>query len=125
MLFDIGSLEILTFVVVAVVVLGPEKLPKAISETSALLRKIRSFSDSARNEIRHELGPELADLHLHDLHPRALAQKALTSAGDEMGVREITASLSLDQPADDEEHSPRRGSSEWPAWSRPSRPPTP
>lgn len=46
----------LTIVVLAIVVLGPEKLPKAISETSAFLRKVRSLSDRAQAEIRNELG---------------------------------------------------------------------
>ncbi|AVH60790.1 MULTISPECIES: Sec-independent protein translocase TatB [Streptomyces] len=110
MFFDMGPLEILTLFVIAIVVLGPEKLPKAISETSALIRKVRSFSDSAQNEIRQELGPEFSDLHLRDLHPRALAEKALSRAEDETGLHEITASLSLNEPADDDDGDrPERG----------------
>ncbi|MER5689363.1 Sec-independent protein translocase TatB [Streptomyces sp. NPDC002205] len=108
MFSDIGPLEILTLLVIAIVVLGPDKLPKAISETSALIRKIRSFSDSAQADLRQELGPEFANLHLRDLHPRALAEKALSRAEDETGLREITASLSLDEPADDGDHHPER-----------------
>ncbi|MFF3689517.1 Sec-independent protein translocase protein TatB [Streptomyces sp. NPDC002187] len=97
MFFDIGLLEMLAIFVIAVVVLGPEKLPKAISQTSALIRKVRSFSDSARDEIRRELGPELADLQLHDLHPHALAQKALTGAENEL-VPHATTSAKPDSP---------------------------
>lgn len=101
MFFDIGPLEIITLFVIAVLVLGPDKLPKAISQTSALLRKVRSLSDSAQNEIRKELGPEFSDLPLRDLHPRALAENTLVRAEDETGLREITASLSLGEPAGD------------------------
>ncbi|WP_351236111.1 Sec-independent protein translocase TatB [Streptomyces sp. NPDC002133] len=109
MFFDTGPLEILTLFVIAIVVLGPEKLPKAISETTALIRKVRALSDSAQADIRQELGPEFADLHLRDLHPRALAEKTLAKAEDETGLREITQSLNLNQPAnnDDADHPER------------------
>ncbi|WP_328727394.1 Sec-independent protein translocase protein TatB [Streptomyces sp. NBC_00259] len=107
MFFDIGPLEILTIFVIAIVVLGPDKLPKAISETSALLRKVRSFSDSAQNEIRQELGPEFSDLQPGDFHPRALAQQALSRAEDEADLREITQSPSLNGQADEGDSRPR------------------
>ncbi|WP_374771827.1 twin-arginine translocase TatA/TatE family subunit [Streptomyces sp. NBC_01310] len=100
MFFDIGPLELLTILVIAVVVLGPDKLPKAISQTSALLRKFRAFSESAQADLRHELGPDFADLRLHDLHPQALAKRAVTGIEDETGLRAtMTASLGLDEPA--------------------------
>ncbi|AVH57902.1 MULTISPECIES: hypothetical protein [Streptomyces] len=107
MFFDMGPLEVLTILVIAIVVLGPEKLPKAISETSALVRKIRAFSDSAQADIRRELGPEYSDLQLGDLHPRALARQALSRAEDETGLREITESLSLNGQADEGDSRPR------------------
>ncbi|MFJ7949128.1 twin-arginine translocase TatA/TatE family subunit [Streptomyces sp. NPDC096354] len=108
MFSDIGPLEILTILVIAIVVLGPDKLPKAISEVSALIRKFRAFSDSAQADLRQELGPEFSDLHLSDLHPRALAEKALSRAENETGLREITASLSLGEPTDGGDHHPER-----------------
>ncbi|MGW3248851.1 Sec-independent protein translocase subunit TatB [Streptomyces sp. NPDC001070] len=108
MFFDIGPLEMLTLLVIAVVVLGPDRLPKAISQTAAVIRKVRSFSDSAQADIRRELGPDFADLHLRDLHPRALAEKALSTAEDETGLREITTSLGLNRPTGEGDR-PERG----------------
>ncbi|MFD3437146.1 Sec-independent protein translocase TatB [Streptomyces sp. NPDC058685] len=101
MFFDIGPLELLTTFVIAVVALGPDKLPKAISDASALIRKFRALSNSARNEIRQELGPDFADLQLRDLHPRALAHSALITAEDETGPRELTASPAHDESVGD------------------------
>ncbi|MFD7232807.1 Sec-independent protein translocase protein TatB [Streptomyces sp. NPDC059881] len=98
MLFDIGPLELLTIIVIAIVVLGPDKLPKAISDAAALIRKFRAFSDSAQNEIRQELGPDFADLQLRDLHPRTLAHRALTGVESELGLQE-TQSLSPQETA--------------------------
>ncbi|MFE7794296.1 Sec-independent protein translocase TatB [Streptomyces sp. NPDC057460] len=102
MFFDMGPLEMLAIFVIAVVVLGPEKLPKAISDVSALIRKFRAFSESAQAGIRTELGPEFSDLRLSDLHPRSLAEKALSKAEEEAGLREFAAAFSAEEPADDE-----------------------
>ncbi|MFE6129061.1 Sec-independent protein translocase subunit TatB [Streptomyces sp. NPDC056437] len=104
MFFDIGPLELLTLFVIAVVVLGPDKLPKAISDASALLRKFRAFSDSTQNEIRQQLGPDYTDLQLRDLHPRALAHSALIAAEDETIPRELTTSPIHDEAAGNGDH---------------------
>ncbi|WP_326601065.1 Sec-independent protein translocase TatB [Streptomyces sp. NBC_01800] len=123
MFFDMGPLEMLAVFVIAVVVLGPEKLPKAISDVSALIRKFRAFSDSAQADIRTELGPEFSDLRLSDLHPRALAEKALSKAEDEAGLREFAAAFGLEEPADAEGSRPPPTLAE-PAQAQPLEPRT-
>lgn len=100
MFFDMGPLEMLAVLVIAIVVLGPEKLPKAISEASAFIRKVRSFSDTAQAGIRRELGPEFSDLRLSDLQPRSLAERALAGTEDEAGLREFKAAFDFGEPAD-------------------------
>ncbi|MFD7445893.1 Sec-independent protein translocase protein TatB [Streptomyces sp. NPDC059909] len=107
MFFDMGPLEMLTIFVIAIVVLGPEKLPKAISELSALIRKGRSIANSAQADIRRELGPEFSDLQLRDLHPRTLAEKAVLAAESEIGLHEVTESLTLDELTADEDGQQR------------------
>ncbi|MET9475062.1 Sec-independent protein translocase TatB [Streptomyces sp. NPDC002922] len=106
MFFDMGPLEMLTIFVIAIVVLGPDKLPKVISDMSTFIRKVRSLSDNAQVEIRRELGPEISDLNLRDLHPRALTEKVLSRAEDEAGLREFAAAFSLEEPADIGDSSP-------------------
>lgn len=49
---DIGALELVTIVVLAILIFGPEKLPKVIQDVSGVIRKIRAFSDSAKQDIR-------------------------------------------------------------------------
>ncbi|MFI8185287.1 Sec-independent protein translocase TatB [Actinacidiphila glaucinigra] len=108
MFFDMGPLEVLAILVIAIVVLGPEKLPKAISDISAVLRRVRSFADSAQTSIRTELGPEFSDLHMCDLTPRALAEKALAQADEHAGLDEFKAAFSLDEPAGHDTHPTRK-----------------
>jgi sec-independent protein translocase protein TatB len=93
--FDIGSLEFLTLIVLAILVFGPEKLPKMIQEAASFLRKVREFSDNAKRDIREELGPEFKDFELQDLNPRTFARKHLLGDDDQTlkELRELTTSL--------------------------------
>lgn len=88
MFFDIGSLEFVVLLVLAVLVFGPEKLPKLIQDVASFIRKVRQFSDSARDDIRSELGPEFKDFDFQDLHPKRFAQKHLVD-NEELGLKEI------------------------------------
>ncbi|MDT0342523.1 sec-independent translocase [Streptomyces litchfieldiae] len=94
MFFDIGSLEFITLVILAVLVFGPEKLPKMIQDTARFLRKVREFSDGAKQDIRNELGPEFKDFEFEDLNPRRFAKKHLLD-NDDLGLKEITSSLDM------------------------------
>ncbi|MFE7393849.1 Sec-independent protein translocase protein TatB [Streptomyces sp. NPDC057582] len=125
MFFDMGPLEILAIFVIAIIVLGPEKLPKAVSDISAVLRKVRSFADSAQAEIRKELGPEFSDLHIGDLNPRALAERALRQADEEAGLYEFKSAFSFDEPGTDDVVSRPMRQSAQPGGRRTSSPDVP
>ncbi|MET8469648.1 sec-independent translocase [Streptomyces sp. NPDC006422] len=90
---DIGPLEVVTLVVLAVLVFGPDKLPKVIQDVSRTIRKIRQFSDSAKQDIRDELGPEFKDFEFEDLNPKTFIRKQLDS--DELGLKEIRNGFDL------------------------------
>lgn len=94
MFFDIGSLEFLVLIVLAILVFGPEKLPKMIQDTAGFLRKIREFSETAKQDIRSELGPEFKDFDFTDLNPRRFAKKHLLD-GDDLGLKELTRDLDV------------------------------
>ncbi|WP_149826541.1 sec-independent translocase [Streptomyces tailanensis] len=84
---DIGALELATLIVLAVLVFGPEKLPKVIQDVTRTIRKIREFSDSAKQDIRNELGPEFKDFEFEDLNPKTFIRKQLDN--DDLGLKEI------------------------------------
>ncbi|MEU5658187.1 sec-independent translocase [Streptomyces sp. NPDC047737] len=92
---DIGALELLTLVVLAVLVFGPEKLPKVIQDVTRTIRKIREFSDSAKEDIRSELGPQFKDFEFEDLNPKTYIRKQLATGNDELGLKEIRESFDL------------------------------
>jgi sec-independent protein translocase protein TatB len=74
-MFGIGLPELLVIIVVAVVVFGPDRLPDFARQAGRMIRQVRKFADSARDDIRAELGPEFADFELTDLDPRRAVQK--------------------------------------------------
>ncbi|CAM5632974.1 Sec-independent protein translocase protein TatB OS=Streptomyces tendae OX=1932 GN=tatB PE=3 SV=1 [Streptomyces tendae] len=90
---DIGALELVTLVVLAVLVFGPDKLPKVIQDVTRTIRKIREFSDSAKQDIRQELGPEFKDFEFEDLNPRTFLRKQLDN--DELGLKELRNGFDL------------------------------
>lgn len=57
-MFDVGFSELLLIGVVALVVLGPERLPGAARTVGALLRRARSSWASVRSEVERELAAE-------------------------------------------------------------------
>ncbi|MFJ5775918.1 sec-independent translocase [Streptomyces sp. NPDC093094] len=84
---DVGALELLTLIVLAVLVFGPEKLPKVIQDVTRTIRKIRDFSESAKQDIREELGPDFKDFEFEDLNPRTFIRKQMDN--DDLGLKEI------------------------------------
>ncbi|MFF4487306.1 sec-independent translocase [Streptomyces sp. NPDC001544] len=90
---DIGPLELVTIIVLAVLVFGPDKLPKVIQDITRTVRKIREFSESAKQDIRQELGPEFKDFEFEDLNPKTFIRKQLDN--DELGLKEIRNGFDL------------------------------
>ncbi|KAA0935267.1 sec-independent translocase [Streptomyces apricus] len=90
---DIGPLELVTIIVLAVLVFGPDKLPKMIQDVTRTIRKIRDFSESAKADIREELGPEFKDFEFEDLNPKTFIRKQLDN--DELGLKEIRNGFDL------------------------------
>ncbi|MFI1417094.1 sec-independent translocase [Streptomyces sp. NPDC020731] len=90
---DIGPLELVTLIVLAVLVFGPDKLPKVIQDVTRTIRKIRDFSESAKQDIRQELGPEFKDFEFEDLNPKAFIRKQLDN--DDLGLKEIRNGFDL------------------------------
>ena len=57
-MFDIGFSEILLIMVIALVVVGPERLPRLARSTGLWIGKIRGYVASVKAEIDHELAAE-------------------------------------------------------------------
>jgi sec-independent protein translocase protein TatB len=64
-----------------------------MNHVTRTIRKIREFSDSAKLDIRQELGPEFKDFEFEDLNPKTFIRKHLDN--DELGLKEIRNGFDL------------------------------
>lgn len=87
-MFDIGFMELAVIALVAVVVLGPDRLPDLARQAAQLLHRARGLAHNARDELRSELGPDYSDLQLRDLDPRTIVRKHITEAMAEVDREE-------------------------------------
>jgi sec-independent protein translocase protein TatB len=93
---DVGPLEVVTLVILAVVIFGPDKLPKLIQDVTGFIRKVRTFADSAKEDIRSELGPDFKDFDFEDLNPKTFVRKQLLGGNeDPLGFKEIRDGLDI------------------------------
>ncbi|GEA10204.1 Sec-independent protein translocase protein TatB [Alteromonas sp. KUL49] len=60
-MFDIGFWEILVISVLALLILGPERLPGAIRSTMKTVRGVRNVASGFKQEVEHQL-------RVHELH---------------------------------------------------------
>jgi sec-independent protein translocase protein TatB len=77
--FDLSPWKLLVLAVIALVVFGPNELPKMAAKAGTALRELRRIADGAKADLREGLGPEFADFDIDDLNPRRFVQKHLLS----------------------------------------------
>lgn len=82
-MFDLSITKLLVLAVIAVVVFGPDQLPKVAAQAGRALRELRRMADGARNDLREGLGPEFSDFDVADLHPRNFVRKHLLDGFDD------------------------------------------
>lgn len=69
-LFGINGSEFLILALLAVIVLGPEKLPEYAQKLAQLIKSMRGMAENAKERLREEAGDELADVDWRKLDPR-------------------------------------------------------
>ncbi len=83
-MFDIGFTELLLIAVVALVVLGPERLPKAARFAGLWVRRARAQWASVKAELEHEVAAEQIKRNLHDTQAAMRqAQASLREVGQQ------------------------------------------
>jgi sec-independent protein translocase protein TatB len=92
-MFDLSIGKLLILAVIALIIFGPNELPKMASQAGRALRDLRRIAEGAKNDLREGLGPEFADLDLEDLNPKRFVQKHLFDEmnGDHPNSAEATA----------------------------------
>lgn len=74
-MFDIGFSELLVVGVLALIVLGPERLPKAARTLGLLLGRIRRTMSGIQQEIEREMHAQELQEKLKDTHHRFMSEE--------------------------------------------------
>jgi len=74
-LFDLSISKLLILAVIALVIFGPNELPKVAAQAGRALRDLRRIAEGAKNDLRDGLGPEFSDFEIEDLNPKRFVQK--------------------------------------------------
>jgi len=82
-MLDIGAGELLGLALVALLLVGPNKLPTFAAEAARFIRKVRGFAQSATSDLRENLGPGFEDLNVSDLNPKTFIRKQMRQALDD------------------------------------------
>ncbi len=84
-MFDLSLEKILVLAVIALIVFGPDQLPKLASQAGRALRDLRRIAENAKADLQEGLGPEFRDFDLGDLHPKNFVRKHLWDEFDGNG----------------------------------------
>jgi Tat protein translocase TatB subunit len=92
-MFGIGTPELLVILIVALIVVGPQRLPELGRTVGRALREFRKVQDEVRGMVRTEIGSDLDDVR-NELRGTA---NELRRSGQEItgGVRDATDVQSL------------------------------
>ena len=83
MFFDFGAGELIGLAILAMILIGPERLPNFAVDAAKFVKKVREMATSATNELKENLGPGFEDLKPTDLNPKTFIQKQISSVLDE------------------------------------------
>lgn len=138
-MFGINGGEAIIILVIAVLVIGPERLPKYAEQLAGLVRRARVLMADAKEKVSEELGPEITDVDWAQLDPRRYDPRRIVrdallddappskprkppaprtaSAAAETAVGAATAAAAATGAAvsrDAAEPSPQAGAARWP-----------
>ncbi|CAA0082538.1 Sec-independent protein translocase protein TatB [Zhongshania aliphaticivorans] len=108
-MFDIGFAELLIIAVLGLLILGPERLPKAIRTTSLWVGRLRRSFNNIRSEIEKEVGADEIRRQLHNESILASLKETKNSMHDEFSkaskqVKEIENSIHPEASVQKTEH---------------------
>lgn len=93
--------KILVILVIALFVLGPERLPYYAKKLGDLVRNVKHMADGAKDRLRDEMGPDFDDVDWKQLDPRqydprriirdALLEDEREAQADERKARAVEA----------------------------------
>ncbi|WP_040155259.1 twin-arginine translocase TatA/TatE family subunit [Mobilicoccus massiliensis] len=98
-----GGGEFVVILVLAFLLIGPERLPEVLAKTRHYIRELRKMADGARNQLREQMGPEFDDIDWkaydpRQYDPRRIVRDALNEPLDDEGDADTTSGGDASEP---------------------------
>jgi sec-independent protein translocase protein TatB len=98
-MFDIGFTEMMLIGIVALVVIGPERLPAVARTAGKYFSKLRNFMSSVRADVESELkADELRQIFEKQQEEMQSLKKVVSEVGNDIGLSDIANSISDSNP---------------------------
>jgi sec-independent protein translocase protein TatB len=94
--FDLSLPKLLVLGVLALLIFGPDQLPKFAAQAGRAIRELRRLAEGAQADLRENLGPEFSDFEIADLHPKNFVRKHLL---DDLNEDTAAAGASAHSPS--------------------------
>ena len=98
-MFDVGFSELVLIAVVALVVVGPERLPKVARTVGALVGRMRNYVATVKGEVEREMQLEdlkklQQEIHAQQIHSSDIQQPLLPvqTKSDKKVTKKLTRS---------------------------------
>ncbi|MFE1170047.1 sec-independent translocase [Nocardiopsis sp. NPDC058789] len=101
-MFGISGGEFVLLLLLALLIFGPDQLPKAAQQVGRVLRQLRTMANSASADIKEGLGPEYKDFDVQDLNPKRFIQKHFWEEEEEADRKPASQLNGKRPPFDDE-----------------------
>ncbi|MGB7447701.1 MAG: twin-arginine translocase TatA/TatE family subunit [Ornithinimicrobium sp.] len=86
-MLNLGGGEVLIILILALIILGPSKMPEYAAGLARAVRNLRDMAEGAKSQIREEMGPAFDDVNWAQLDPRQydprrIVREALATPSD-------------------------------------------
>jgi sec-independent protein translocase protein TatB len=83
--FDLSITKLMVLGLLALIIFGPDQLPRLAAQAGRALRDLRRIAENAKADLQEGLGPEFQDFDFNDLNPRTFVRKHLWDEFDATG----------------------------------------
>jgi sec-independent protein translocase protein TatB len=97
-MFGLSAEKILLLALLAVLIIGPERLPQYSKQLAEWIKKIRRMVDSAQTQMKSELGEGFEDLDWKKLDPRQYDPRRIVRDALREPLRQPNAAEKLNRP---------------------------
>lgn len=95
--FGINTWEFFLLIVLAAVLIGPERLPEYLAKFRQFVRSAREMAEGAKTQLKEQMGPEFQDVDWRQYDPRQYDPRRIVR--DALGD-DVSNTLGLPQAAE-------------------------